>query len=62
MQDIPIILFGRDFWDRVFNLQTLADEAVIGDEHLQLLDYAETPAEAWDKICRFHSIREERLD
>jgi uncharacterized protein (TIGR00730 family) len=62
MQDIPIILFGREFWDRVLHLQTLADEAVIGDEHLQLLDYAETPEEAWDKICRFHSIREERLD
>jgi uncharacterized protein (TIGR00730 family) len=54
MQDIPIILFGREYWKQVINFEFLADEGVIRDEHLDLIDYAETPAEAWNIIENFH--------
>jgi uncharacterized protein (TIGR00730 family) len=54
MQAIPIVLFGRDYWKRVLDFQFLADEGVIADEHLDLVDYAETPEEAWRIISRFH--------
>lgn len=54
MQNIPIILFGREYWDRVVDFQFLADEGAIADEHLKLIDYAETPQEAWKTIARFH--------
>ena len=54
MQEIPIILFGREYWDRVINFQFLADEGVIDDEDLNLIQYAETPEEAWDIIRKFH--------
>lgn len=54
MQQIPVILFGRAYWDRVIDFQFLADEGVIADEHLALIDYAETPQQAWDIILRFH--------
>jgi len=54
MQEIPIIMFGREYWERVIDFQFLADEGVIQDEHLELIQYAETPAEAWDIITRFH--------
>jgi uncharacterized protein (TIGR00730 family) len=57
MQAIPIILFGREYWDRVIDFQFLADEGVIADEHLDLLSYAETPQEAWDIIARFHNVQ-----
>lgn len=55
MQAIPIILFGKEYWDNVIDFQFLADEGVIADEHLDLFDYAETPQEAWDKIRKFHN-------
>jgi hypothetical protein len=54
MQAIPIILYCREFWDRVINFQFLADEGVIGEAHLNLFEYAESPQEAWDSIRRFH--------
>ncbi len=57
MQEIPIILFGREYWDRVINFEFLADEGTIDDEDLDLIDYAETPQEAWDIIQRFHQNR-----
>ena len=54
MQEIPIILFGKEYWDQVVNFSFLADEGVIRDEHLDLISYAETPEEAWEIISRFH--------
>jgi len=54
MQDIPIILYGEEYWKGIINFQQLADEAVIRDSHLDLIDYADTPAEAWDIIQKFH--------
>lgn len=57
MQEIPIVLFGREYWERVIDFQFLADEGTIRDEHLALIDYAETPEEAWAIIRRFHQER-----
>ena len=54
MQDIPIIMFGREFWQNVLNLQYLADEGTIDDEDLDLFRYAETAEEAWQMIRQFH--------
>ncbi|MFP6675701.1 MAG: LOG family protein [Pirellulaceae bacterium] len=56
MQSIPIILFGRDYWSTVINFEFLADEGVIADEHLELVQYAETPEEAWQVICDYHGL------
>ena len=56
MQAIPIILFGRAYWERVIDFQFLADEGVIRDDHLDLISYAETPQEAWEIIATFHGI------
>lgn len=54
MQAIPIIMVGREFWERVVNFRVLADEGLIEDEHLELISYAETPAQTWEIITRFH--------
>jgi len=54
MQEIPIVLFGREYWNKVIDFHFLADEGVIADEHLDLISYAETPQEAWEIITRFH--------
>ena len=56
MQEIPIILYGREYWDSVINFQALADEGVIADAHLDLIDYAETPEEAWGLSAKFHGV------
>ena len=54
MQEIPIILFGREYWDHVVNLQFLADEGTISDHDLELVHYTESPQEAWELIEGFH--------
>jgi uncharacterized protein (TIGR00730 family) len=54
MQEIPIILFGREYWDQVVDFQFLADEGAIGDRDLELIQYTESPREAWELIENFH--------
>jgi len=58
MQPIPVILYGREFWDRVIDFQYLADEGTIRDEHLSLISYAQTPLEAWEIIRKFYGLPE----
>jgi uncharacterized protein (TIGR00730 family) len=53
MQPIPIIVYGREYWDGIVNFQRLADEGAIADAHLELIDYADTPEEAVQIIHRF---------
>ncbi len=55
LQQIPIILYSKDYWSSVVDFQYLADEGMISDEHLDLFQYAETPAEAWKIISEFYT-------
>ncbi|HEV3136784.1 MAG TPA: TIGR00730 family Rossman fold protein [Pirellulales bacterium] len=54
MQEIPIVMFGREYWEQVIDFQFLADEGVIEDAHLDLVSFAETPEEVWNIIANFH--------
>lgn len=54
MQKIPIILYAQEYWKNILNLDFLADEGVISDEHLELFCFSETPQETLDLIEEFH--------
>ena len=56
MQEVPIILYGKDYWDGIIDFQFLADQAVISDSHLELFQYCETPEETWQVIREFHGV------
>jgi len=56
MQEIPVIMYGTEYWSSVVDFQTLADEGVVADEHLSLLHYADAPEEAWRIIAEFHQF------
>ena len=46
MEPVPILLFGRGFWDEVVNWKALADAGTISDEDLSLFRYVETAEDA----------------
>ena len=52
---LPILLFGRAFWERVVTFQALVDDGVISPEDLDLFQYVETAQEAWKCIEDFYS-------
>ena len=58
MQEIPIILYSKQYWDSIIDFQFLADEGVIQDSHLDLFQYTESPQETWEVIKDFHGVVE----
>nr|MBA3483309.1 LOG family protein [Pirellulales bacterium] len=56
MQEIPIIMYGTDYWNRIIDFQALADEGVVADEHLKLIHYADSPEAAWKIVVDFHRL------
>ena len=57
MQDVPIILYSKEYWNGILNLQFLADEGVIQDRHLELFQFCESPEETWKVITDFHGVK-----
>jgi uncharacterized protein (TIGR00730 family) len=53
---VPIILFGSDYWKRLFNPQVLVDEGAISEEDLNLFQYVDEPQAAWDAIKAFYKL------
>ncbi len=47
---LPILLYGREFWNRVVNFEALAEEGVIARSDLKLFHIVETAAEGWDIV------------
>ncbi len=54
MDRIPLLLFGREFWERIVDFPALADAGTIAHEDLDLFQYVETAAEAAELIDHWH--------
>jgi uncharacterized protein (TIGR00730 family) len=47
---IPVLLFGREYWERVIDFPALVDEGVIEPDDLDIFSYVETAEEAWQLL------------
>ena len=56
MEPLPILLFGKDFWNRVVNFDALADEGTISRKDLDLFQFVETADEAWSIVRQFYEL------
>jgi uncharacterized protein (TIGR00730 family) len=49
---LPILLFGKEFWQRVLHFDVLVEEGMIDPENVQLFRYVDSAPEAWGIISR----------
>jgi uncharacterized protein (TIGR00730 family) len=56
MERMPVILFGKAFWERAINLDYLAEQGTISPGDEQLITFAETGEEAWGHIAEFYNL------
>ncbi len=56
MRPIPILLFGKDFWNRVVNFEAIAEEGTISKKDLDLFRWCEDAEEAWCHIADFYDL------
>lgn len=54
IEPLPVVLIGRAFWERAFDVDFLVDEGVIDAEDRDLFWFAETAQEAWEGILQWH--------
>ena len=50
IKPVPILLMGREYWQRVINFEALVEEGTISEKDLKLFEYVETAQEAWQVI------------
>jgi uncharacterized protein (TIGR00730 family) len=61
IKPVPVVLVGKDFWQRAFDPDFLVEEGVIDPEDRELFWYAETADEIWSGIQRWYETNGEAL-
>ncbi|WP_412057232.1 LOG family protein [Bartonella sp. DGB2] len=59
MKRIPILMFGKDFWQSALNLEYLEKMGTISPGDLDLLTYVESADEGFSHICNFYDLANE---
>jgi predicted Rossmann-fold nucleotide-binding protein len=49
---MPIVLFGKDYWSKVFNLEALVDYGTISPEDVDLCFQTDSVDEAFDYLVQ----------
>jgi len=52
---IEIVLYGRDYWNQVFNLKPMVEWGAVAEQDLDLVTYADTPSDAFN-LLRDHLV------
>ena len=55
VKPVPVLLFGKDYWQRIIDFDALVEEGTIDPQDMDLVEYVETAKEAWDVIQTFYT-------
>ena len=58
----PVLLFGRDFWSKLLNVEHLVDTGMISPGDVNLFRYVETADEAWDTLRNEYGLGQPTAD
>jgi uncharacterized protein (TIGR00730 family) len=53
---VPVILYDKNFWSRLINFDLLVEEGLIKAEDMQLIQFVDTPEQAWQAICHCYQL------
>jgi uncharacterized protein (TIGR00730 family) len=49
---ITVVIYGSEYWKRVFNLEALVDTGAISPKDIELFQFADTPEQAFEMLRR----------
>jgi hypothetical protein len=52
IDSLPILLFGKAFWQQAVDFELLVEEGMISRENLKIFRYVDSPEEAWGIISK----------
>lgn len=50
IKPLPILIFGREYWEKVINFDHMVEEGMISPEDVDIFRYVESVEEAWEII------------
>jgi len=53
---VPIVLYGSRFWKELLNLEWLVSMGTIASADLALIQFADSPQQAWSQIASFYAL------
>ncbi|MDX5408407.1 MAG: TIGR00730 family Rossman fold protein [Chromatiaceae bacterium] len=53
---VPVILYDKAFWQRLINFDMLVEEGLISADDVDLLQFADSPEQAWQLILDFYQL------
>ena len=56
MERVPVLLFGKAFWEGAIDLNFLAEQGTISPDDPELISFVDTADEAWGKISEFYEL------
>jgi len=56
IEPIPVLLFGREYWERVLNIDAMVMEGMVSPEDKDLLTFVETAEEAWSIVADYYRL------
>ncbi|WP_431469439.1 LOG family protein [Sphingosinithalassobacter sp. LHW66-3] len=59
IEPMPVLFYGREFWERVVNFEALCEEGVISPRDLKLFHFVETAEEGWEIVRDFYRERDD---
>ena len=51
---IPVILLGKEYWNRMIDFEFLNEEDAIEPQDLDVVTYVDNAEEAWNAILQWH--------
>lgn len=56
IKPIPVLIFGKEFWQRIINFEAMVEEGTISPEDIKLFQYVETAEDAWEIIAKAYPV------
>ena len=60
MAMLPILLYGKEFWDRVVDFDGLVEEGVVAPQDLDLIHFCDSAEEGWTYVQDYYAANAER--
>ncbi len=59
IKPLPVLLFGREFWQKLINFDFLVDEGVISPDDLNIFKFVDTAEEAAEIVEKYYDLVKE---
>lgn len=56
IKPVPVLLMGREYWQRIINFDALVEEGTIDEHDLALFEYVDSAKEAWQVIKTYYDF------